>query len=103
MGIPRKDIIGPAFQGTGQELVVCGIINDPVGSIAVLGDQGFSEYQLEEPLDVLFIRVEPLLDPWIMHDPVDLFDDINGGHQDKIQVDPVVLEGGRNRIIAEQA
>ncbi len=38
-----------------------------------------------------------------MHDPVDLFDDVNGGHQDKIQVDPVILEDGRYRSLAEQA
>jgi len=81
MGIPRQHIIGPALQGTGQELIIRGIINDPVGFVAVLGDQGLPEHQLEEPLDILLIRVEPLLYPRVVHDPVDLLDDVDGCDQ----------------------
>src|SRR6056297_1787662 len=45
MGVTGDDIIRPAFQSTGQELVVRGIFGQPVSLIDVFGNNSLSEYQ----------------------------------------------------------
>ena len=62
VGIARDDVIGLFLQGAGQKLVVGGIVDDPVGLIEVLGDDGLSEDQPKKPPHVFFFGLEARLD-----------------------------------------
>ncbi len=94
MRITGQNVIGLPLQGTGQKFVVGGIAGETVCFIPVFGNDSLTEYQPEEPFDVLIPGIKSLLYPGVVQYPVDLFDDVNGGDQDKIQVDPVILKCG---------
>jgi len=103
MRITGHHIIRFSFQGAGKEFVVCGIVCDFVGCVFVFYDDGFSEYQAEKPPYIFFIRLKPFPNSRVMKHPVDLPDDIDGGHQDEVQIDPVILKPGGYGVITEQA
>ena len=103
VGITGDDIIRLSFQGAGKKFVVRWVVGYPVGFVDVFGDNGLSEYQSKESFEGLVFWLESLLDSGVMQDSVDLPDDVDGSHQNKVLVDPVLLEFGRYRISAEQS
>ena len=101
--ISGDDVVGLGLKGTGQKLIIGRVIDNFVGLIQVFGDDRLSEDQFEEPVDGFLFGVECLLDPWILEDPADFFEDLHGSRQLKLLLDPKILELDRERLLPEDS
>lgn len=85
--------MGPGFQGASQELVVCGILGNPVGFVTIgRDDEGLFPYEIEQMLFFAGNQEEFFLDGGFAKGVFDFGQDLSRDNQLKGAGDPELLQ-----------